>query len=323
MTYAYLDHNILDHMIKVETSNFEVILEELELTPVYSDETLNEIRRSEGSQDRFISILQKIKARYLHPELDKNSTFTGYAQIDPVDVSAHYEFFINNYVPPTNTGFGFNAMIQKMYNGRPDESFTEIFEKAKDEIQTLFNTADFEFEDDKLTSAFQSISSSLLETTIGHMNDIGMKLDAEDNASVSATDKLLKVGPKVLNNIHPPGIVNQIIEFLEDENSYADFQYTKLFDGSLISELYGRKMTSLEKVNALYHLLNYFGYHRDKKLQHESKFTASSSDLTHVGYASFCSFLFSFDKDLIYKASAAYEYLKIGTKTVLFQNKPD
>ncbi len=45
-------------------------------------------------------------------------------------------------------------------------------------------------------------------------------------------------------------------------------------------------------------------------------FIASFSDMTHAGMATFCRLFFCRDEDLVMKASAAYEYLRLPTQIV-------
>ncbi len=75
-----------------------------------------------------------------------------------------------------------------------------------------------------------------------------------------------------------------------------------------------RERTIQEKVNAVYHQLNFLGYYRDSKMKKDRRFRASFSDMTHAGVASFCHFFLCRDEDLVMKAAAAYEYLGVNTR---------
>ncbi|WP_156788084.1 hypothetical protein [Desulfurispirillum indicum] len=81
----------------------------------------------------------------------------------------------------------------------------------------------------------------------------------------------------------------------------------------------GRERTPLEKVNGIYHQLNYIGYYRDSKMSRERRFRASFSDMTHAGLATFCHLMISRDTDLVMKAAAAYEYLGLGTRILHYE----
>ncbi len=82
-----------------------------------------------------------------------------------------------------------------------------------------------------------------------------------------------------------------------------------------------RERTKQEKVNSIYHQLNFLGYYRDSNMKKERRFKASFSDMTHAGYAAYCNIFLCRDKDLIMKAAAAYEYLGIDTKIVHCRNE--
>jgi hypothetical protein len=80
-----------------------------------------------------------------------------------------------------------------------------------------------------------------------------------------------------------------------------------------------REKTPSEKVNGIYHQLNFLGYYRDTGMKNNRGFVRSSSDMTHAGIASFCHLLLCRDEGLVVKAAAAYEYLGIKTNIVHFQ----
>ena len=82
----------------------------------------------------------------------------------------------------------------------------------------------------------------------------------------------------------------------------------------------GRERTILEKVNAIYHQLNFVGYHRDSKMSQRRRFTASFSDMTHAALGSFCRVLMCGDEGLVMKAAAAYEYLDVPTRILHFRS---
>jgi len=75
---AYLDHNILDLMTKGDPHNIKALLRKQNLTPVYSDESLKEIQRSKGYENRFLELLEEIKAHYIKPILDDSFKLTSH-----------------------------------------------------------------------------------------------------------------------------------------------------------------------------------------------------------------------------------------------------
>lgn len=68
---AYLDHNVLDLMTKGDPHQVRELLKNNNLTPVYSDETLNEIQRSIGYECGFIELLEEIDAKYIQLHIEQ------------------------------------------------------------------------------------------------------------------------------------------------------------------------------------------------------------------------------------------------------------
>lgn len=66
-----------------------------------------------------------------------------------------------------------------------------------------------------------------------------------------------------------------------------------------------------------YTMLNWIGYHPDQSLTNENRLIASSSDGSHVGFASFCERFYTSDRRLALKATALYDYLDIPTQVHL------
>ena len=76
---AYLDHNVLDRMSKGDPDEISLLLRSQSLTPVFSQETLQEVRRSSGHEDSFLELLERIEALYLVPLLDDHGHYSGQA----------------------------------------------------------------------------------------------------------------------------------------------------------------------------------------------------------------------------------------------------
>ena len=58
--FAYLDHNILDWMIKGDPLDTKGLLKRTSLKPVFSNETLKEIHGSKGSEQKLLDLLQPL-----------------------------------------------------------------------------------------------------------------------------------------------------------------------------------------------------------------------------------------------------------------------
>ncbi|WP_232787553.1 hypothetical protein [Paraglaciecola sp. MB-3u-78] len=75
---AYLDHNILDLMTKGDPHEVKELLRNHNLTAVYSNESLKEIERSKGYENKFLELLEEIEAKYIESRLDHKFKQTGH-----------------------------------------------------------------------------------------------------------------------------------------------------------------------------------------------------------------------------------------------------
>jgi len=87
---AYLDQNILDLFVTYGLNEFSRSLTD-KFQIVYSDETLKEIRRSHGYQDKFLNVLKDLNAAHLNIattmiiEVLNIQCFNGYSNSQVVD----------------------------------------------------------------------------------------------------------------------------------------------------------------------------------------------------------------------------------------------
>lgn len=320
---VYLDHNILDQMTKGDPNSIAKIFESGELIAVYSDENLNEIKRSRGYEKLFLDVLINIKARYIVPNLDDKHRHIGSAQVyerDPVEV---YNSYVNNVEEMPEYGYGLGGMLQKMYGGLEDQSFSEILEKSLKEIGEMPQITDVDIDELDIEDSEKELIKEQLKMLPEILNqtfsDLGSMLD-ENSAenSVKELENTTGIGPKVLKNISGPNALNKIWDHVKEALNGADLTFDKLFglDQSEWSNEPDRELSIIEKVNAIYHQLNYIGYYRDSKMKKSRRFRASFSDMTHAGIATLCKLFICGDEDLVMKAAAAYEYLGLHTKIV-------
>lgn len=170
------------------------------------------------------------------------------------------------------------------------------------DVEYLFE----EYENDmtaKLVDALDEIEKLLKENVSDDKNWSGVK---------SFRSKI-GIGPKKLNNITPPKVLNQIWEMFRHESQYSSVG---------IDEFYGLKTNPIypdrpyfkhQKVTSVYNMLNTLGYWPDSNIDKERRFVAALSDNSHASMASFSHVLFSRDKAFVKKVRATYEYLEIPT----------
>lgn len=328
LTTVYLDHNILDAIIKSRIAPVAAYLsDQTNCTPVYSSENLKEISNSNGYENEHLSLLRKINARYLYPNMDSAFRYTGRVSIEVIDPFDAYNRYRENQKNTPDATCGLSGLLQKCYGGHTDKSFEEIASNGSKEFSELIDTAlseisnsdeELEYSKSKIPKQSESIKDYYNQLTY----DNAKFLDSNyGNEPVTKRFELVTgIGPKRLNNIKSPDVIKKIWELLK----------IKLPPGTEFEHFFGLKqrdcinncdlvLTDLEKINAIYHQLNYIGFHRDNEMQKPRKFQASFSDLTHAGLAVFTKILFSCDSKFAKKASVAYEYLNVGPKVVLFR----
>lgn len=324
---AYLDHNILDTMTKGDPWGIKELMCKLNLTPVYSQETLREIKRSVGFEDSFLAVLNDIGAKYIVP-IFENNAYTGNANIHDSNVFEIYSHFSENDRPMPELGYGLTGMLQKFYGGRKDQSFEEIFLGGADELKTLVNEAMTDFDgidtlDDTTKDQIREFISDLPELIKQQYQLISTDMDKQLTPPVKQFEKVTQLGAKVLKNIKPPKVLEQIFDLLQKTIPVVDLDIDIFFGvkSQPFESNPDREKTPLEKVNGIYHQLNFLGYYRDSDMKKERGFIRHSSDMTHAGIATFCQFIFCSDEDFVKKAEAAYEYVGVNTKIVYLQAK--
>lgn len=318
---GYLDHNILDSIRKGDPHEIKNLLKDHNITPIYSHENLKEIKRSVGSEDIFLNTLQELGAKYIEPTLEKNF-LTGSAKINNIDVFDVWKWFIENEDPMPEYGYGLTSMLEKFYGGRNDESYADIFSKGSEEFKSLLNEAlkDLESEiafTDEMKSAIEYLPELLKE----QYEQMSNNLDNQEQSPVKQFEQASGLGALVLKNITSPNVVEKVFDSVKKsmENVELDIDIFFGVKPQPYEANNDREKTLSEKVNGIYHQLNFLGYYRDTGMKKARGFVRSSSDMTHAGIASFCHLLLCRDEGLVAKAAAAYEYLGIKTNIVHFQ----
>lgn len=297
-------------------------MKDANLTPVFSDETLKEIHRSKGYENKFIELLEEINAKYIEPVLDEKFKQTGQARIHAVPPKAIYKQFLQNLAETPEGNFGISEMLMKFYGGKQDASFKKIFENGANDLhryilETLDDLDDIpemsSHEIDKLKALFADLPEIMKTQT----SSMAAELDEQGASPISAFEVGTGGGPKILNNIEPPDVVMKVWELVSKKMNAPSIDLKTFFGvrPHAFEEDSGRERTLQEKVNAIYLQLNFLGYYRDSKMKKERRFKASFSDMTHAGIASFYHIFLCRDKDLVKKTDAAFEYL--GVKTII------
>lgn len=322
---AYLDHNVLDLMTKGDPHQVKELLKKNNFTPVYSDETLKEIQRSIGYESGFLELLDEIEAKYIEP-IAQSFKQTGQANIHSVLPSDIYKRFLANQREGFSGEFGMSELLMKFYGGQPDRSFGEIFQQGAVDLQKhmkegLEGIGEISLDESIDIQGIKKLIEDLPELMISQSSKVAEELDEKEEYPVSEFEGKTGIGPVVLKNVKPPNVVEKIWQMLSDIEGFSEIDIETFFGvkpHSFEADS-DRERTIQEKVNAVYHQLNFLGYYRDSNMKIDRRFRASFSDMTHAGVASFCQLFLCRDKDLVMKAAAAYEYLGVNTRILHYR----
>ena len=319
---AYLDQNILDLFTKYGLGDFgENLLDNYQI--VYSDETLKEIRRSKGFEDKFLNVLKELNASHLKLVVEPpNFIITGTATITNRDPFESYEEYCQNAPEYQDMEHAMQQFIFKFSGGRKGESIADIhneqiiaFTKLMDSM--LENSSELSTEIQSQLVTYTEVMKSEYKLTLAKAEQM-MTKDIPDDKNWNGIKDFrssVSVGPKQLNNIEPPNVLVKI---------WDEFKNTPPYVNSVkgIEEFFQLKKNPIypeqpyykhQKVTAIYNMLNTLGYYPDSNVHKERRFTAAMSDNSHASIASFSNVLLSNDESFIKKVRVAYEYLEIPT----------
>lgn len=181
---------------------------------LYSNETLIEIRKSTGYEHKFLELLTILKACFLFIESNASGHVTGKWEIREGYPFREYDALDRALSDTTNSNFGFDESLQKLYGGASEKSFTDIAAQSLIDCKNMLNTAlqdarselsekDFKI----LTLHFEDLKSQM-SVVAGEMGDLFDKSMGENN--LASWEGSIGIGPSELNNIVPPKVVEKI-----------------------------------------------------------------------------------------------------------------
>ncbi|WP_347253831.1 hypothetical protein [Leminorella grimontii] len=324
---AYLDHNVLDVLVKKLNLVFASELRE-KYQIVYSDETLKEIKRTGSNGSQFIEVLESLEAMHLRVFVTENFEITGQAILKEISPFDAFKNYCENIEPVYEAMEKASAQsLLKFYGGRTGSNFDDINQEqvdAFDNLMKYLSARAYEAKDlvpgiDSAVSVYvkemrRSYNEALSQSTTELRKHIE---DEFDYSGVQVYRNHTKISPLQLNNIEPPNVIEKIWEIYRAIDDYRDNNFSiEQFLGISRNLIYNREMHLHEKVTSIYNVLNVIGYHPDSKMKLDRRFTAAMSDAGHAAIASFANYLFSRDLAFIYKTRAVYEYLNIKTQVI-------
>lgn len=332
----YLDQNILDKIVSYPSLAEGGSFLGYEYQVIYSNETLNEIERS-GQADKFLRVLEKLGARRISFEVDKNLKRNGKVVIDPyISPFETYDDYINrdqmdkiaSKIVENQVAFVFHMITDKdsqnvsEYIKGDTTSFEEINEYIIESMELVRN----EIPEDIyilllkiIRDSFQKMTEQLaIFQNIMLMNMVESGIDIDSNNGQDGIKKIEEttgISGKVLNNIEAPNVLEKIYNLYK---THPDFSKLSIHEFYLISDNKdSHKLYKFEKVSNIYLMLNLIGYKRDKGFSKKyERLVSAQSDAQHLSYACYCSFFFSEDKSFVDKAKAIFNFLNINSEAV-------
>lgn len=316
-TAVYLDHNVLDAYLKGRVSNLTELISSKKGVAVYSKENLNEIRKSKGYENQFLTVLTQFKALFLDIEATSDGRLTGEHHLVESDPFVEFKKFEEALADAPASNFGLDRLLQKFYGGDNDTSFTDIVDQGLGDLVEMLDKTLAECRGEmphEMLAGLEAKISALKEQAVNHSAELGhMLANYKEKSSTTAFEIAVGVGPKQLNNILSPHVLQQIWGMLSPSVS-KNISFEQFFGLASAANNIQTPQSLIEKANAIYHALNFTGFYRDEGMKKLRRVHASGSDMTHAGYATACAWLITGDLNLAKKAEAIYEYLEINTK---------
>ncbi len=322
----YLDQNILDLFVKNSVGSFgRELMDKFQI--VYSDETLKEIRRSAGYENDFLNVLKNLGSYHLKIVVEQPGFIvTDKATITSRDVFEAFEEHCSN---DNEYGSIENSMQQwlfKFSGGRSGDSISDIHEEQLAAFAQLMGGM-LENADElpvEMRAQIKEYSELMMEQYKSKLHELENTMskdipDTKDWNGIKSYRESVGIGPKELNNIEPPNVIEKIWDVFKVKlpkndqiNSLEDFFQIR------INPIYPDRPYHLhQKVTGMYNMLNTLGYFPDSKVHKERRFIAAMSDNSHASMASFCNLLLSRDENFVRKVRAVYEYLGVQTEVRL------
>lgn len=230
---AYLDHQILDYLVKNGLDDLGSALTE-HLQIIYSEETLKEIHRSGNEHDHlFLMVLQDLDAYYLELVKGEDHLPTGDATIiacNPFDV---YQVYLKNLKENPYGYLGFEYFLHKLNGGFSDMEFEELFEKPRAEFEILLREIELENVNELLSTriAVHQQVNDMREKFNDNLDAFihTLKKDIPEQKNWSGVKDyrlVMELGPLQLNNIKPPNVMQKIWDLYEERLPYCELGLT-------------------------------------------------------------------------------------------------
>jgi hypothetical protein len=323
----YLDQNIYD---KIRREPLENLKDELKnaFTIVYSDENLKEIdgNKLENLKEEYIRILESFEPIYMKVVLNDKFRITDGVSFYKGPVRDFLKELRSNLSDLPHMSESMIKLANKFAGGQKGIKFDEIINEQKQDFTKLMTsikvnmtpeTQNAPFIIDKVNQMEETFDETSCQMKAGLNKQI---LDQANFRGYKGFRDLFQIGPKQLQNISPPNVIQKIWAELSNmmklKNEITFEQFFHLDTNPIYPN---EEFPIYSKVGRLYNVLNLVGYYQDKDIEKLNRFSGSLYDSNHVSNAIFCNCFMTSDYALVKKCAAIYEYLNIGTKILHFE----
>lgn len=320
----YFDQNVLfdfayGHLEAVRN----IFFEELDFRLMYSRENLEELRRVPNEHyEPILTFLSEVGAIYATTKID-NSEVVLNTEVNPRDAFSEYCEAVSQFSDLDYTKYGLHLKLQGGDEGRSWKDMaqvqTEEFNSLLDNVLDNIDTNDISEEWlCALKDEFEGMKLRAASTADQVANMIS---DAEKQYGSRIVDDMFQVD---VEKISPLNVLHQVWDQAKDKIKADGYDAgsicleqilvpQSLIDLGLVKD----RENNFHKVNAIYGLLNLWGYCRDKGIKKIRGQKRAFSDATHAGFALSSHIFVCRDKRLVKKAVAAYEYLNLKSPVVI------
>ena len=316
---VYLDHNVLDDLIKLKAEGLRAWLIESPIIPVVSNTNLTEIDRSKGYEDEFFSLLDQINARFIEEQYDERYRSTDRAIVYETNISSLKEHMGLLPFEADESPVGFSGLVYKLLGGQLETPIDKVLQKELDAIKTEYEEETPVNEDSELDDQLTALTEMAFNVAKEALVQLGDLLNSEmEKPEYTQFQQYRDTAPRFINNLEGENLIDDVIseankDFGNIESDAEDFLKTM---DQISNDTYGQPQTLADRIRSLYMLLTLFGYQRDPNVKKEDGYRRDMRDLEHVVMARFCRVFFTKEKRLIKKANQIYRYLNLATLVV-------
>ncbi len=94
--FAYLDHNVIDLIRKGDPADIVPFMKKINVTPVFSTETLLEIRNTKDGVCSFLNTLSYIEAEYIQPQYNEDGRPNRNCIVEKISPTEAYNRLFDN-----------------------------------------------------------------------------------------------------------------------------------------------------------------------------------------------------------------------------------